>query len=192
MKFVHQSHVYESDWDTVTSAFWIKYPNQFQPHVLSMDTVDREIDADKGLFRVRRIQTLSYGLPSWVELLLRRKLVGVSVEEVTCNLKERKMTVVGKNHSFKDLFGYYETCTYEPHPENDEWTLYTQHATFSTSAFGSFSSMLESQATGSMRRKASKGLEAMSAIISSLEQIDWRNQIPDFPLDTPILLSSTL
>jgi len=177
MKFFDNKHVYQSDWETVTSAFWIKYPNELQPHVRSIDTVDRAIDSENKQLKVRRILTLRYDLPQWVERIIGRKLEGMAVEEATCDLNDRKLTLVGRNHSFSEVFAVKETCTYQPHPTNPNWTVFNQNTEYSICG-GLFSSMLESQAIQSARSKASTGLKAMSEIIDNLERMDWRNQVP--------------
>lgn len=178
MKFFDNKHVYHSDWETVTSAFWIKYPNELQPHVQNVDTVNREIDSENKQLRVRRILSLRYDLPTWLETIIGRKLEGMAIEEATCDLNNRKLTLVGRNHSFSEVFGVKETCTYTPHPTNPNWTVFNQNTEYSIFGVGSLSSMMESQAVKSARNKASVGLKAMSEIIDNLEKMDWKSQVP--------------
>jgi len=178
MKFFDSVHTYQSDWETVTSAFWVKYPNTLQPHVKSIDTVNREIDAENQILKVRRVITLSYDLPGWIERIIGRKLEGLATEEATVDLKTRKLTIVGQNHSCSEYFGVRETCTYEPHPENPSWTQYEQKSSYTIRGLGSISGLLESHAVKTAKSKGQNGLNAMSEIIEKLESKDWRNQVP--------------
>ncbi|KYF41957.1 PRELI family protein, partial [Toxoplasma gondii ARI] len=45
------------------SAFWAKYPNELQPHVLRVDTLDVDIDPEKKEFATRRLHSLKYSVP---------------------------------------------------------------------------------------------------------------------------------
>ena len=60
MREILKTHVYCHDWDLVTSAFWLKYPNDTQPHVKEVHTVERDIDHDNGAIQLKRLVCIEY------------------------------------------------------------------------------------------------------------------------------------
>ena len=60
MREMIRTHVYCHDWDQVTSAFWLKYPNESQPHVQEIHTVERDIDHDNGVVQLKRLVCIEY------------------------------------------------------------------------------------------------------------------------------------
>lgn len=54
------------DWNVVTTALWLKYPNPKLSHVESVDTIDSYIDSN-GNLRVKRILTTNSSIPKWIQ-----------------------------------------------------------------------------------------------------------------------------
>uniref|UniRef100_A0A2K6TPJ1 PRELI/MSF1 domain-containing protein n=1 Tax=Saimiri boliviensis boliviensis TaxID=39432 RepID=A0A2K6TPJ1_SAIBB len=65
--FLGQS-VLRSSWGQVFAAFWQRYPNPYSKHVLTEDTVHREVTPDQKL-RSRRPPTTTNRVPRWAERL---------------------------------------------------------------------------------------------------------------------------
>ncbi|KAL8270946.1 hypothetical protein Esti_005158 [Eimeria stiedai] len=93
MRLFQNEHVFLNDWGSITAAFWVKYPNELQPHVLRVDTLDLHIDEEKQQFVCRRLLSLKYQCPKWVQKFFGASPVGFAIEEATCSLKERKLTL---------------------------------------------------------------------------------------------------
>lgn len=64
------------DWETVTSAFWVKYLSPDAPHVKHVDTLNREVDDERGLLRVKRLFSVEYSMPSWAQRVFFKNLQG--------------------------------------------------------------------------------------------------------------------
>ncbi|QLG71421.1 hypothetical protein HG535_0B04630 [Zygotorulaspora mrakii] len=62
-------HVFESDFATVSLAFFNRYPNPYSNHVLSIDTLSRDL-GDDGKLRTTRLIKKSGKLPRWVKPFL--------------------------------------------------------------------------------------------------------------------------
>lgn len=176
MKLREVTHVYRSDWETVTSAFWIKHPNQLQNHVKQVETVARDIDAENQRFRVKRMMFLDYGLPGWVEMVLRNKLRGSVTEESHIDLRNKCLEVKTTNNTFSEYISSEEHCTYRPHPENPEWTLFTQRSMCTINTPGNICNILERFAMDRAGQAAGKGLKAMGKIIDGLEDSEWKQR----------------
>lgn len=61
--------IYRHNWDVVTTALWLKYPNPKLSHVESVHTIDSYIDGD-GNLRVKRILTTNTSIPRWIKSVL--------------------------------------------------------------------------------------------------------------------------
>ncbi|OEH78576.1 msf1-like conserved region domain-containing protein [Cyclospora cayetanensis] len=136
MRLFQKEHVFKNDWDAITSAFWVKYPNELQPHVLRVDTLDLQIDSENQQFVCHRLLSLRYQCPKWVQKFFGASPIGFAFEEATCSLKERKLTLRSCNYTFASFFRVEESCEYTPHPENPQHTLYKQTATYKVSGLG--------------------------------------------------------
>ena len=58
------SHSHE--WATVTKGVWLKYPNPYSGHVVSVDVLDRTIDPETGVIRTERVLGCKQAAPRWV------------------------------------------------------------------------------------------------------------------------------
>jgi hypothetical protein len=172
MRLLSKEHVYPNDWETVTSAWWVKYPNPAQPQVKSCNTVAREIDQEAQTFHVRRIHELKWNIP-WIaqKLVQQSSVEALAVEDINCDYRAKRLVIEGRNHSLSRFLGFEEKCMYEPHPTNPDWTVYTQSTSFRLSGFGDTISRIieKSQASAS-----NAGIGVMDGIIKRLEDSDWK------------------
>jgi len=171
--FFDRKHVYEKDWGTVTSAFWVKYPSEDAPHMKHVDTLCREVDHDAQLLRLRRLFVVEYPMPSWASRIFFKDLTALAVEEAECDLRTQRLTIRGSNLTWSKWFRVEETCTYEPHPENPEWTLYSMRSSYGVSGLGALCAQLEKAAVARAKETAGRGLELMTRKIDSVEA-EWK------------------
>ncbi|KAF8819585.1 PRELI family protein [Cardiosporidium cionae] len=169
-------HIYHHDWDTVTAAFWVKYPNRLQPHVQRVDTLQRAIDVEEKTFITKRLISLRYNIPSWVQRLLRTTADGYGLETVNCDLDNRILRLESENITFSDFLRVNEFCEYQVHPENPNWTIYRQSAWYSVTGFSFASDALEKLAIQTAQDKSSRGLNAMQRAITCLEEANWNEK----------------
>jgi hypothetical protein len=176
MRFFERSHIYESDFDTVTSAWFVKYPNPQTQHVKEIHTIDRTLsnEGESQSFSLRRLFYLEFGLPQWIQRLMKKKMEGYAMEEVTCSLHPKMLRAVGRNLTFSSFFQMQETIEYRPSEENPNHTLFTQKMQFSVFGFGPLGVKLESAARDSAEKKSHQGLEVMEKVIDRLKASDWR------------------
>jgi hypothetical protein len=187
MRLLRKEHVYPHDWETVTSAWWTKYPNPAQPQVRACNTVAREINAEAQTFFVRRIFEINWGIP-WVarKVLQKESVEGYAVEEIHCDYQAKKLTLHARNHSLSKYLGFEEECCYQQHPENPEWTVFTQNTTFRVTGFGDWlSSIIEKTQASS----AGAGIGAMDRLIKRLEDTDWKAKAHLWDLELKSMLA---
>lgn len=175
MRLFQKEHVFHNDWGTITSAFWVKYPNELQPHVLRVDTLDLQIDEEKQQFTCRRLLSLKYQCPRWVQKFFGASPVGFAVEEATCSLRDRKLTLKSCNYTFASFFRVEEACEYTPHPENPQHTLYKQTATYKVSGLGlPVNRAVENAAVAQAAEKSLLGVSVVERLGTFLAEQQWR------------------
>lgn len=175
MRFLSKEHVYHHDWETVTSAWWTKFPNAAQPHVKALDTVSRDIDAEAQTLKVRRVFELDWAIPWYVQkVLMRPSVKGFAVEDIDVDLKARKLSVVGRNHSLSRVIGFEETCSYEQHPTNPGWTVFKQNTVFRSSLADRFGDWVTRGIERVQGNASNAGIGVMEGKIKRLLEEDWR------------------
>lgn len=175
MKFFEKSHTYEYDWETATAAWWDKYPNPDQPQVRHWDTLYKKLDPQTGVLSVHRLFWIEYSLPKWVHTVLRTpSMDGYGTEVVTCDVRNRRLVMRGRNYTFRNLIEIEETCTYQQHPDNSNWTEFIHRSEFRVGKMGLLNSKLEESARDSAFGKSKVGVDVMENLIKSLHVSEWR------------------
>ncbi|ORY39088.1 MSF1-domain-containing protein [Rhizoclosmatium globosum] len=121
MKLFEQSQTLNYSWDVVTTANWIKYPNEVSTHVLSVDILDRSVDAVTGVLRTERLICCKQSAPS----ILRT--IGIPIPEVAwfrevsyLDPKTREYTATSVNLTMRNIMVVKETCVYKEMRERME------------------------------------------------------------------------
>ena len=175
MKFFERSHVYPSDWETVTAAWWVKYPNKGAPHVKEVHTIDRCM-CDRE-FSVKRLFYLEYGLPIWVQKMFKMRMEGWAVEDIKVCKEPKKLTATGKNITFGSFFQMTEEICFQENPIDHSQTLFTQKMSFDVKGFGSIiGNRLESAARDNAEGKSTQGLSVLDGVIKKLRENDWKSK----------------
>ncbi|KAN0023792.1 hypothetical protein ACTFIV_008179 [Dictyostelium citrinum] len=128
-------HTYKHLWSDASTASFRKYPSPERPDILSIDILSKEIDPTTGVLKCTKLIICKGNTPSWLKSILGSGEC-LFYEETTVDPKNKIMTLKTKNLNFTNILGVDEVCTYEPHPDNEEWTLFTQEATVTSSIFG--------------------------------------------------------
>jgi len=161
VKLFQQDHIFQHNFDIVTSAFWRKYPNLHASHVKEIDTYSRRIDAE-GRLIVHRLMRCESQVPVWLQTL------GVSssaygAETTIVDPNTRQMIVKSRNITGASMMVVEETCQYQQHADNPEWTSYNQSARIA--AFLPFvSKKIENFSYNNMSLKAPLGLDVIEQL----------------------------
>jgi len=161
VKLFQQDHIFQHNFDIVTSAFWRKYPNLHASHVKEIDTYARRID-EHGRLIVHRLMRCESQVPAWLQSL------GVSnsayaAETTIVDPTTRQMIVKSRNITGASMMVVEETCKYQQHPHNTEWTSYHQSAHIA--AFLPFvSKKIENFSYHNMSLKAPLGLDVIEQL----------------------------
>lgn len=132
-KYYENSTTFNYSWEQVTQCFWNRYPNPFSTHVLSEDTVCREIK--NGKLHSKRLLTKTNRVPKWGERFFKAKSVSI-LEESVIDPKERVLVTYTRNIGFNKIMSVVEKVTYRSSPDNPAKTIATRSAWVDSSVFG--------------------------------------------------------
>lgn len=90
VKIYAHNYTYDHPWKNVTLAFWLRYPNPYASHILSVDVVDRTIDKVTGILRTTRLIVKRGKLPKWGQKLIKTP-VSYIIEETEVDPRSRVM-----------------------------------------------------------------------------------------------------
>jgi 4-amino-4-deoxychorismate lyase len=113
--FTHK-HLFDHDWESVTQAIWLKYPNPYSRHVHSQDILSRSIDPCTGILHTKRLIVKSGSVPQWLAMLFGKKAVNraeaLVMEDSQVDINTRQMQTVTRNLNHRKWMVVEETVKY--------------------------------------------------------------------------------
>lgn len=125
MKFFENSTVFNYTWEQVAQGFWKRYPNPNSKHVLSEDTITREVKSGK-LFSTRLL-TKTNSIPNWAKRFINTTYVYI-VEESIVDTKDKILVTYTRNLGFTKVMSVTEKVTYKQSEDNSSKTLVIRQA----------------------------------------------------------------
>lgn len=95
-KHYESQTVFNYNLEQVLQGFWRRYPNPYSLHVLSEDTVEREIRADGKLYS-KRLITKTNKLPKWAERVFSHVKQVCVVEESVVDMESKTLSTYTRN-----------------------------------------------------------------------------------------------
>lgn len=80
MKFFENNFAYDYPFQTVTLAYFLRYPNPYSRHVITTDVIDRYVDPDTQRLHTTRLHLKKSRIPKTALRLLPKGIVGNSEE----------------------------------------------------------------------------------------------------------------
>ncbi|VWU52464.1 MSF1-like protein, putative [Hepatocystis sp. ex Piliocolobus tephrosceles] len=165
MKIFEQDHIYHHDWETVTSAFFNKYPNHVQTHVKNIDVIDRNINIDDKTMKLKRIMQTQFNIPYAIKNFFNIDDRGIIIEDINVNLKKKKLTLTSINHTLSPYIKSVETCIYYQNGDNEHQTCYKQSMSLNISGFGFMRKFIEKTLLNNITEKSKVGINIMNDTI---------------------------
>lgn len=165
MKLFEQEHSYKYHWNLVTYAFWFKYPNSIQKHVQSIDVINRKIDRNENILKLKRIVYLQYYIPQVFKNWFHIDGKGMAIEEIVVNLKERRLTINTVNHTLSPFIKITEKCVYFQKDLKSNETQYKQTTTLNISGLGYMKNLIENTILNTIKEKSKQGINVMNEVI---------------------------
>lgn len=115
-KYYETTTTFHFTWDQVAQGFWQRYPNPNSGHVLTEDTVHREIRAGK-LFTKRLLSKTNSSVPKWAERFVPGGKIVCIVEESIVDPKTKELITYTRNLGHTKIMSVTEKVIYR---ENNE------------------------------------------------------------------------
>jgi hypothetical protein len=95
-KYYESQTIFNFNMEQVLQGFWRRYPNPYSLHVLTEDTVEREIQPDGRLYS-KRLLTKTNKLPKWAEKVFSHVKQVCIIEESLVDVKSNTLTTYTRN-----------------------------------------------------------------------------------------------
>lgn len=110
--YYRNSHAFEYNFETVTLAYFNRYPNPYATHVKSIDTIDVYMDERGRLHQIKLIKK-SGRLPQFVKPFLGKITTTWIVENTVVDPKSHEMTTYNCNLDHRKIIRIEEFNTYK-------------------------------------------------------------------------------
>ncbi|CAG9766844.1 unnamed protein product [Ceutorhynchus assimilis] len=125
MKFFENSTVFNYSWEQVAQGFWRRYPNPHSKHVLSEDTISREVKSGKLI--TKRILSKTNNIPKWAKKFINTTYVYI-IEESIVDPKNKSLVTYTRNLGFTKVMSVTEKVVYKQSEENPSKTVVSRYA----------------------------------------------------------------
>ncbi|KAK9464414.1 PRELI-like family-domain-containing protein [Lipomyces arxii] len=143
VKFYKSNYTHNHDFDTFSVAFFLRYPNPYATHVVSVDTLSRSVD-DQGRLHTLRLIVKQGKLPNWCRALLASSKINISeslvLETSVIDRHNKVIYTDSRNVDYTKIMRVVETATYRANVVDKVETVNAQTTVSFVSSFG-FASM---------------------------------------------------
>ncbi|XP_043464864.1 protein preli-like [Leptopilina heterotoma] len=133
VKYFENNVIFQFNWNQVVQGFWKRYPNPNSNHVLSEDTVFREVK--DGKLYSKRLLTKTNRLPKWGERFMSKNVVKI-MEESIVDPNSKTLTTYTRNLGFTKVMSVVEKVVYRVSEDNPDWTVAQRSAWIDSQVFG--------------------------------------------------------
>jgi hypothetical protein len=100
-KYYENSTIFYYSMDQIFQGFFRRYPNPYSSHVISEDTIERQVTREGKLYS-KRLITKTNKLPKWGERFFKAKSVCI-IEESLVDPKSNSLTTYTRNIGFNKI-----------------------------------------------------------------------------------------
>lgn len=164
VKYFESKTVFHFSWEQVAQGFWKRYPNPESTHVLSEDTVQREIRGNK-LF-TKRLLTKTNRVPKWGERFIGSPVVRI-VEESIVDPQAKTLTTYTRNLGYTKVMSLVEKVTYRVSEENSGWTVAERSAWVDSQVMG-FGRAIQAFGVERFKKNCFKMVRGFNHVLSNM------------------------
>lgn len=161
-KFYETTSVLNYSWDQVVRVFWKRYPNPFSRHVISEDTLHREM-RENGLYS-RRLLTKTSRLPKWGERFVKSNQIPV-IEESIIDLDNKEITTYTRNIAYVRIMSVIEKVTYTPDSDNPDRTVAHRSAWIESKALKGLRKAIETFAINGCKKHSNQTIQGFNYVL---------------------------
>ena len=196
MKLFDIGHVFPFGWETITKAYWRKYPNDLATHVVSVDVLERSVDSN-GHLRSTRLVCVDQPAPS----ILKKLGFNVSntayfLETSVVDPKARRFEAKTENLTLTNICQTIENCVFTPgeyDPSIESYTTnYSQNGHVSAVKTLSYlGRLVEEAAVNRFYANASKGRAALEQVVHKVH-MEGAKGLGDLMMHSRPVISNTV
>ena len=164
MKESEFQHVYDSDWERVTSCFWRKYWHPKCSHSKAF-VINRTIDPE-GRLVTKRLHVVYQEVPAFIRAIIGN-VVSYAGEESIVDPKTKTLTLRTKNLSLNTVALCDELCIYTPLREDPTKTNYVKRIHVHGWLCGLVNSQIENWCVDVDKKNRGNGINVMNDILQS-------------------------
>ncbi|KAK9461365.1 PRELI-like family-domain-containing protein [Lipomyces oligophaga] len=177
VKFYKSFYTHQHDFSTFSVAYFLRYPNPYAKHVISVDTLDRYVD-EQGRLHTHRLVIKRGKLPKWSQVLLASSGINISesliLETSIIDPKNQIILAETKNIDFTRIMRVVETSTFRGALAADQKTpvvkAFTTVSFLSSFGFGSVKERLESWGQSKMSENLARSQKGMAFVMDRLRE----------------------
>lgn len=174
--------VFEYSWLQVVQAYWHRYPNPSSTHVLTEDTIKREVR--DGKLYTRRLLSKTNPVPKWGERFYKNTPVKI-LEDSVLDLKSKTLITFTRNIGFKKIMKVDEIVEYKV--QDDGHTLAVRRAYITSQVFG-FSRAIRALGVERFKSNCNKAANGFNYV---LQRMFPNQELQNQPNTAPMNASST-
>jgi len=164
VKYYNWKDTLDYSWDQVAHAFWKRYPNPESLHVLSEDTLSREVK--DGKLYTKRLLTKTNAPPKWAERIISSRIVKI-VEESIVDPKEKKIITYTRNIGLVKVMNLVEKVVYTVSENDGNLTVAERSAWVESKMFG-VSRAIEAFGIDRYRKNSVKAVKGFSYVLNNI------------------------
>ncbi|CAB4253815.1 similar to Saccharomyces cerevisiae YLR193C UPS1 Mitochondrial intermembrane space protein that regulates mitochondrial cardiolipin levels [Maudiozyma barnettii] len=176
--FHANAHIFQNDFNSVTSVVFNKYPNPYANHVLSVDTIDRKVDENGNLLTTRLIRKKGK-LPKWIEYIVGSRITESWMIEFTMvDPKKKIMKSFNRNIDHVRLLQVEEYTTYQ-YDEIPKHTVVNSKVKFTSGFHVGIRSKIEKMSLSRFESGVEKSRLGMALVMKRVEEQRKRTSLQD-------------
>ncbi|XP_063682902.1 SEC14-like protein 1 isoform X3 [Bolinopsis microptera] len=161
--------VYKYPFELIMLAYERRFPTcSMIPAFLGSETIHEYKSKDGAVHVIERRCKIDVEAP-----YLLKKVCGADhvffIQKNSLNLRNRTLNIVATNETFSSRVKIKEECAYKPHPDNEEWTIFTQRATLNIISFFGIEAQVEKLGIKAYHKNIKKGKEIIIYYVNELE-----------------------
>ena len=164
VKYYETSTIFNFNWDQVAQGFWCKYPNPYSKHVLTEDTLEREVR--DGKLYTKRILSKTNPAPKWAEHITNAKSVKI-IEESVCDPATKTLTTYTRNIALTKFMSVIEKVVYKCDDTEPGKTIAIRSAWIDSQMFG-FSRPIRAFGMERFKKNCLKMVSGFNMVLDSM------------------------
>ncbi|CAH0389322.1 unnamed protein product [Bemisia tabaci] len=164
MKYFEDTTTFKYSWDQVVTGFWRRYPNPESSHVLTEDTLSRELKENK--LYTKRMLTKTNRLPKWGERFVGNRVVKI-IEESILDLQNKTLVTYTRNIGYSSVMSVVERVEYRVDTDNHNQTIAVRSAWIDSSVFG-FGRAIQSFGLERFKKNCGKMVSGFNFVLNQL------------------------